>query len=293
MQVLQHEHDGCVCGERLETDDHLAEHARPCHAGMLPLQGLAVGGGDETGKLQQPGRRVLAEERHEVTTDRPATEAFQALQDGHEGFAGPVLLHALPAGHPEDPSRRDTFQERFHERGLPDARIPGHEDDLTLASEGILQVPAELLELPVAPDDRAASARRQLAPSARDVDGRDEAIPASVDGLDEPRGLRAVAQDFAQLAHADRKDHLAHGEARPDRGKQLVLGHQAVRPLRQVVQDCEGPGPERHDLVATRHAPLDHVEDEGGKTDRRGERLEVVLLPRHSGSICRLFPRGI
>src|SRR5262249_55021117 len=155
------------------------------------------------------------------TTDRPATETFQALQDGHEGFAGPVLLHALPAGDPEDPSRRDTFQERLDERGLPDARIAGHEDDLTLASEGLLQMPAELLEVPVAPDDRAVRAGCQLGRCAHGVDGRDEAIPAPVHGLDEPGGLSAVAEDLAQLAHADREDHLADRDARPDSREQL------------------------------------------------------------------------
>src|SRR5262249_48661009 len=133
---------------------------------------------------------------------------------------------------------RDTFEEGLYEGGLADPRIAGHEDDLALAGEGAFQATVEVLQLRVAADDRAASARPRLDQPVSGIDRCDEAIPATMNGLDEPRHLRAVTQALAQLAHADGQHDLAHGDAGPDGGEQLVLGDQSVRAQGQIVQNC-------------------------------------------------------
>src|SRR5262249_50324281 len=156
-------------------------------------------------------------------------------------LSGGVLLDTLASGEPEVTPRRDTFQKGLDEGRLPDSRVAGHEDDLALAGEGAFQATVEVLQLRVATDDRAASARPRVARALSSTDRRDEAIPATMNGLDEPRHLRAVTQALAQLAHADGQDDLAHGDAGPDGGEQLVLGDQPVRAQGQIVQNCEGP----------------------------------------------------
>jgi hypothetical protein len=103
---------------------------------MLPVERLAIAGGYQTGELEEPRGRVLAQQRGEIVIAGLATETSEPLQNRHEGLSGPVLLQALAASEPEAAARGNAFHERVDQRGLPDAGIAGDDDDLTLAGNG-------------------------------------------------------------------------------------------------------------------------------------------------------------
>ncbi len=73
---------------------------------------------------------------------------------------------------------------------------------------------------------------------------RGEPVPAARHGLDD--GLRAVTDGVTHLAHAMRQRFLGYGHIRPDRLQQLFLGHQAIRILREIVQQLEALPPQRN-----------------------------------------------
>src|SRR5262249_46285030 len=168
---------------------------------------------------------MLAEEGHQVIAHWAAAETFQRLQNRHECFAGPVLFDTLAAGDSEHTTRGDALPEFLDERRLPDSGIAAHENDLTLAGQGALQVTIEALELRVPTHDRATESRAPLGWLPITADARDETISATMNGRDEARRSRAVTQDLAQLADADRKDNIAHRDTRPDRCQELFPGH--------------------------------------------------------------------
>jgi hypothetical protein len=220
VQVFEHDHHRGRRREGFDAHDHLAQHPGARHPGVLAVQILAVAGRDETRKLQQPGRGVLADLPDEWLT-RQAAQATEAFQHRHERLAGSVLLHALPADDPERLPLGGALEELPHQRRLPDARVAGDEHDLALPRQGAVEELIETPELLAASDHRRMSNRPcwragfGRVPASLGVDGGNEAIPAAVHRLDDARGLGRVSQDLAKLAHAHRKDDLAHGDAGP------------------------------------------------------------------------------
>jgi hypothetical protein len=79
-------------------------------------------------------------------------------------------------------------------------------------------------------------------------DRSDEAKPAVVNGLDEPRRGGVVLQCPAQLADRLGERVLGNRRIGPDGVKQLALGHQGPRTLHQVAEHGESLGPQWNGL---------------------------------------------
>jgi hypothetical protein len=58
-------------------------------------------------------------------------------------------------------------------------------------------------------------------------------------------------QGSAQLADTRRQRGIAHRRLRPYRRKEVLSGHQLLRPCQQVPQDLNGFAGEPHDAFAT------------------------------------------
>ena len=66
--------------------------------------------------------------------------------------------------------------------------------------------------------------------------GRDEAITAAVDGLDEARNPGLIAEHLADFPHRGRQDRLANRRVRPRRRQKVVLRDQLASLAEQTLQ---------------------------------------------------------
>ena len=95
VEILQDHHERGGRGERLEGLGHFPEHALARPAKRFAAQRVAIRGREQRGHLEQPHRRVGAQD-----LDRPRVVAAQLshrLEDGEIGLTHAVLLQALTA----------------------------------------------------------------------------------------------------------------------------------------------------------------------------------------------------
>jgi len=188
----------------------------------------------------------------------------------------------------------DPALEFLSQGGLADARLPGDEDDLSLATEGVLPGLVQRLQSAAAPDQGAwcrgagyGRARRYGLSHPRD-----EPVPARRDGLDEKRVPCTVAE---RGAHAE--NVFLHGLWLDDRigphgFEQLIMRDQPAGMLDQILEDRKGLRCQQDARllsgIATPPETLVHrIEPEGG------ERLHLAPAgpaptrrPRMAMSLC-------
>jgi len=92
------------------------------------------------------------------------------------------------------------------------------------------------------------------------LDRMEEAIAAPYDGLD-----NALADGAPHIAEVGAENAVAHHDLPPYDVDELLLGHQALRVLRQILQDRERLAPEVDLLAFLEEALLADVEPEGAE----------------------------
>ena len=147
VQVFQEQDEGRVRAQGVQRLHQLPQH--PVARGPLrsALHGLEIRVGEQRRQLNQPGRRMLLEDLHHLFAPGRATQSSERLEQRQVGFAGAVELHALPTTDAQRLVAVDLREKRFHQRGLADPRLPGHEDELPLAIHGPLEARVKLREL--------------------------------------------------------------------------------------------------------------------------------------------------
>ena len=134
MQVLEHEDEGVIGGDRFERFADFADHSLARGADGLTLQRLALFGFDERRKLQQPRRRPLCQRVDETPIVRRADQLIDRLEHRIVRFLAAESLDALPAR--DLKIRHQTTgasDKQIDEGGLSDPCLPGDEDELPLA----------------------------------------------------------------------------------------------------------------------------------------------------------------
>ena len=97
---------------------------------------------------------MLPEDLDQLLAARRSPQSPQRLEHRQIGFAGAVLLHALPAADAQRVAFADLRQERLHQRRLADSRLAGHEHELPLPVERLLQPLVQPRQLGVSADQR-------------------------------------------------------------------------------------------------------------------------------------------
>src|SRR5258708_14544868 len=135
--------------------------------------------------------------------------------------------------------------------GLPNSRLPGDEDDLTLARVCLCQPFMQLPERPVSPRERPSCCPQRRCGAGLDVfaDGGNEPIAAFGYGFDEVRVLWIIAECVAYIEDAflDRL-RFDHSLA-PYAFQQLLLCYQASGVFDEILQDGKRLGRHRNALV--------------------------------------------
>src|SRR5437870_4498780 len=112
--------------------------------------------------------------------------------------------------------------------------------------------------------------------------GRDEAVPATVRGLDEAGGPGVIAEGLPELPDAAGQHRWRDVRRGPHGVEQLVLRDQASRARRQVLEHREGLAPQRHVRAAAQQTTARPVELVGPERDQ--------LIGRHGWAV-RWRPR--
>ena len=133
-----------------------------------------------------------------------------------------------------------------------------------------------------------------------------EPIALAVDGLDEARRLRVLAEHLAQLGDANLEDVLDHRRLGPDRIQEILLRVQHVRPLEQMQQQVVALGrevavlfpfpellpdqiePKRSERVAAQH----EASPAGGRVWRDLDPKTNPGVGDDPSPICWARPRG-
>lgn len=268
---------------RLLTDRQSRSHALP-RVGHLPKHALGrhglgqrryrrlPGGALQPRDSRQPCRGMAAEQGEEAAAARVVAKLAKRFQHRQIGLARAELFETLATGDAQV-LVGDASQKRIDQGRLAATRPTGHEDQLPLAAQCLVQPTLELEQLGLAPHQseflwRAGSGR---GPSTcclglwwiDDGGFGNEPIAATVHRLDETGFLRLVPQCFADLVDADFQRGIGHEGVGPDGLEQFLLGDQPAGVLQQISQDGEGFRGECDRLHTAPQAGVVRVEPEG------------------------------
>ncbi|HQR38650.1 MAG TPA: hypothetical protein PLF26_09630 [Blastocatellia bacterium] len=194
-----------------------------------------------------------------------AAQPSDGLQKRQVGFTRPILFQTLTPSDPNAEVGNDAACERVDKRGLANAGLARDEDDLALSTEHPIEPAVHACERAVAPDHSGREVRRTQWRDRRTFVCvlTDEAIAASMLGLDEPRSLWIVVERFAELANSHLQDGVADKSLGPDRVEKLFFCHELAPALDQMVEQRECLGPERDCMRASPQALARDVKPEG------------------------------
>src|SRR5262249_32520494 len=194
-------------------------------------------------QLLEPRRRMLRENLDETLATRRPAQPAKRLENRQIRFAGTVLIDALPAPDGPPVGVTDLRQEQFHQGGLADPQLSGHEHELPLSLHRAPQERMQTSELGLSAHQRGRRRRghggTRGAGGGRGGHGPDESESSPVGRLDISRRARRVSERFAQIANAARQRRVAHDRVAPDRGEQLRFRDQPRAVLDEVSQDGE------------------------------------------------------
>ena len=243
MDVLEHEHQRRNLAEGLERLGQLAHHALARRADDFPLKPLAFVRADQPRHLCEPHRSVAAQQLHHTFV---LAQLVQHLEPRQVGFAGAVLLDALPARDSRASMRDGPLEEGLDQRRLADSRFAGDEHDAPITTPGFAKASVETRQFPVA----AHQPRGQHILVGRigfGLDGCGDgwaqvSVAPAMHGLDVDRRQRVVVERPPDLPNARCQRRVRDGRIVPDSGQQLVFGHELTGVVHQVAQDGERSG---------------------------------------------------
>ena len=160
VQVLEDHDQWRFRRQRLDRFGDLAQHPLLRGAQQLPLQRVAVGGTEEPWHLHEPGGRMLPQEGDQPVAPSLAAEPAEGVEQRQIWFLSPVRLDALALSDPDARVGGDALEKGLDHARLADARLAGHEDDLTHAAPRRIEPCLELVQdgLPAHEVGRAAIA---------------------------------------------------------------------------------------------------------------------------------------
>ena len=232
LQILEHENERLLRGERLHGFGELEQAAFPARYGRASTQALDGRVVHPPRKLQQPAGRATRQRRDDVVTPRLVAQPAQQVEDRRTAFAAPVQLQCLTA-RAADAVGAESVEELVEERRFSRAGFARDQDDLTLAAACARRRLVQGRLLGVAPDeDRRGDAGLDREPVAAARDGGEEAIRLGTERRAD------LADRHAQHARADRRPG-------PDGALQLRVRHEPVRMLGEVQQHGRRLRPQR------------------------------------------------
>ena len=253
MQVLEDHDQWRFRSQRLDRFGDLAQHPLLRGAQQLPVQRIAVGGTEEPWHLHQPGGRMLPQEGDQPVAPSLAAEPAEGIEQRQIWFLSPVRLDALASRDPDARVGGDALEKGLDHPRLADARLAGHEDDLSHAAPRRIEPCPELAQsgLPAHEVGRPAIAgaaaeggghrRRPRHRTARrsrvDVgDVGDEPVPPPVHRGHEPGCADLIAESLPDLPNADLEHCVAHHGPGPDALEQHILSDELTVALNEAVQ---------------------------------------------------------
>ena len=312
VQVLEHENERRLGGQRLDQLRHLAQHALARRAEQLALEASRSPASRSQGICTS---QVGACRRSSETT--PSAALRGRAGRGRRAPAGMArscrtsrhiaLARSRRADRP--PRARGTPRRR----GLADARLAGDEHDLPAAPPRRVEPHLQAIERGLAADEgrraswpsggrgpapghgAATRCRRPLGRSRGHLDLGDESIAQTVDGGDVPGRSGRIAEGLSDLADA----HLQHGVADdrcwPHRLQQRLLRDELAGALGEALQHREGLRREADRFRATPpEAGVGHVETERRRSvlGLAGRNVFVTLSPDSSTPVSGLVSIG-
>ena len=272
LNILDPQDERRVFGQGLDRRHDLAQH--PGSGGDVRARGEGPRGiVGETGEMRQPARRQSRQRGGDGFVVGGAREAREQVEQGIVRFGGAREPHALRPGRPHRLARRGDAEKRLAERGLADAGVAGHEDDLPMRSRRLVERAEQARHLSFAPDkDRR---RRASGEVERGFDDRgDEDVAALDEAADELGADRLVAERPANLAdeHLDvvGMDVGPGPHARQER----LPGDDVAGALDEHGEHVEG-------LVGERNPNLIPIEASGGQVQRK--RRKIFHVSNQSG----------
>ena len=142
VQILQHEDERDLVGQLLHELREDPQHALGCGAGKTGSQIVEFSPLDEPGKLDEPGRCMLAQQPHDPRRMRPTCQTPDGFEHRHQRLFAAAPAHA-PSRRNYGLARTGTAgnggEERFDECRLADPGFSGDEHGLAGASGGRLE----------------------------------------------------------------------------------------------------------------------------------------------------------
>jgi hypothetical protein len=274
VDILEDQHQRRFLGQRIEGR---RQHVERVLVGAPGREIVAIGVCRGDG-IHEPAGRVAAKRFLDRRTLGAVPELGNRFQHRQVGLATAVLLDALAARDPDMGARRPPEVAEGHvDRGrLADPGLAADEPELPPATGRRPQPGGDLGALALASHHETMGRTIVVDVGGRGRDGAghrrgshrgDEAVPEARHGLDEARCRGLVPKHRAQLSRRQPQDVFGHRDARPDRVEQSPLRHQLARPLRQVLEEGEGLGPQGHPLAVAAQLPAAHVELERRELD--------------------------
>ena len=143
VQIFENQHQGTLCGQRLQcfVISRTMRSARGPDQVALQLRPLLrVHQGRQ---LDQPGRRPRGQRVDDRTVVRFAGQLAEGFEYRIVGLLAAETLDALSARNPHARSDRSPLMEDVHERGLANARLSGDEDHLPSTAQRIIESTVE------------------------------------------------------------------------------------------------------------------------------------------------------
>ena len=202
--------------------------------------------------------------RAEKIDDREVSltpKAGKSLEDWQVRLSGAVLLNALSSADPGLSPCRYFGDKRLHKHRLPDAWLTCDESDpaRTPLHSGEPVIQLRPLRLTTNQELGRGNARETEGEQSLSVsfsrrcrrrfcrkrgnvgvsDRRDEAIPATVDCLDEAWNPCLIAKRYAEFPHRGRQNRITDRRCWPRRRQQFILCDKVPRLAQQTLKYCK------------------------------------------------------
>ena len=251
---------------------------------------------------------MLPQEGDQPVAPSLAAEPAEGIEQRQIWFLSPVRLDALASRDPDARVGGDALEKGLDHPRLADARLAGHEDDLSHAAPRRIEPCPELAQsgLPAHEVGRPAIAgaaaeggghrrppRRLTARRSRvDVgDVGDEPVPPPVHRGHEPGCADLIAESLPDLPNADLEHCVAHHGPGPDALEQHVLSDELTVALNEAVQHGKGLGRQVNFRRASPQQRIIRIEPKGREPQAsRWLYLHCLVPPLahfHDASISR------
>src|SRR6476661_8422570 len=226
--------------------------------------------------------------------DHRATAIFtnplaERFQHGIIRFLAAEPFHTLPANYSQIRTPASCLLERINECCLPDPRLPGDENDLSLPQQRFTKRVPQSCQRTFPANDLLCRSRRRTRGSGGNflMHRRNELISAPRKRCDKDGLVALVAQDLTYFQHVFLDYFRIYVSLRPQFFQYLVLRDEPIRVLHQKPQDVERLGRQRHTFLPTPQTVVYSVESKARNDFMSGEPSSPHQVRARCAKRCR------